>query len=435
MIAGIPVEAGQGERRVAMVPAVVPALRRLGLEVLVQRGAGERAGFPDAAYEAQGARIASESDELSSADLVLRVGKPDLGRSDGGHFGSPVPADAEEPWAIAPGQVIVGLLDPLGSPQTAHELAAAGVTAFALELLPRISRAQAMDALSSMATLAGYKAALLAAAELHKLYPMMITAAGTITPARVFVVGAGVAGLQAVATSRRLGATVKAYDIRPAVKEQVESLGARFVELDLDTRAAEGEGGYAREMDAEFLRRQRETMAEVVGDSDVVITTAAVPGKAAPVLVTAEMVRRMEPGAVVVDLAAAGGGNCELTRAGETVEVDGVTIMGPVNLPASLAYHASQMYARNVAAFLAELVGEGELRLDLDDPVHREPLLTHEGEVVNPRVRELLGLPGRGSAGPHEAGRQGNRPGGSRPVEGESEPHGPGTPGQRGGGS
>jgi len=404
MIAFVPAELTRYERRVAVVPAVVPRLGEMGLEVVVQRGAGERAGFPDSSYEREGARLVDEGQDLSAVDLLLRIGKPDSGRPGRGHAGSPAPREYREPGGIGAGQVVVGLLDPLGSPETARSLAEAGATSFALELLPRIGRAQSMDALSSMATVAGYKAALLAASELHKLYPMMITAAGTITPARVFVVGAGVAGLQAIATSRRLGATVQAYDIRPAVKEQVESLGARFVELELDTGDAEAEGGYAREMDEEFYRRQRQMMADVVAESDIVITTAAVPGKKAPVLVTGDMVRGMEPGSVIVDLAAEGGGNCEPTRAGETVEVDGVRILGPLNLPASVAYHASQMYARNLASCLDELVDGGELRLDLDDPVHRESLLTHQGEVVNARVRDLLGLPAREGAATDEGG-------------------------------
>ena len=268
-----------------------------------------------------------------------------------------------------------------------------GVTAFALELLPRISRAQPMDVLSSMATVAGYKAVLLAAAELGKLFPMMITAAGTITPARVFVVGAGVAGLQAIATAHRLGAVVQAYDVRPAVKEQVESLGARFVEMELETEAAEESGGYARAMGKEFYRRQRELMDQVVAESDVVIATAAVPGKQAPVLITGAMVEKMAPGSVIVDLAAESGGNCELTRAGETVQAHGATILGPVNLPSTVPYHASQMYAKNVTAFVENLVDGGQVKLDLDDPIVSDTLLTREGEVVNPRVRELLGLP------------------------------------------
>jgi NAD(P) transhydrogenase subunit alpha len=365
---------------VALVPAVVPTLLKAGLEVLVEKGAGENAGFLDAAYEKQGARLAPDRPGLfSSADVLLPM--HGLDASDG---------DLE---LIRSGQVVIGLLNPLGAPETARALAEKGVTAFALELLPRISRSQPMDALTSMATIAGYKAVILAAGALPKIFPMMITAAGTITPAKVFVVGAGVAGLQAIATARRLGAVVQAYDVRPAVKEQVESLGARFVEMELETEESESAGGYAKAMDEEFYRRQREMMAKVVADSDVVITTAAIPGKKSPILVTEEMVKGMNPGAVIVDLAAEGGGNCACTQPGETVEAHGVTIMGPLNLPASAPYHASQMYARNVAAFLQNLVKDGEIHLNTEDPIIQDALLTHGSEVVNPRVRELLGLP------------------------------------------
>ena len=299
------------------------------------------------------------------------------------------PADLE---LFRSGQVLLGLLDPLGALEAAQELANRGVIAFALELVPRISRAQPMDALSSMATIAGYKAVLLAADALPRMYPMMITAAGTITPAKVFIVGAGVAGLQAIASSRLLGAVVQAYDVRPVVKEQVESLGAKFVELELDSDESEAESGYALVMDEEFYRRQRELMMQVVTDSDVVITTAAIPGAKSPILVTEQMVKGMRPGSVIVDLAAEGGGNCELTRPGENIVVDGVTILGPINLPSTIPYHASQMYAKNISTFLGSLVKEGELNIDLEDQVIRDTLLTHEGEVFNPRVRERLGL-------------------------------------------
>ena len=380
MIVGVPAETYPGERRVALIPAAMPAVAKAGLEVLVESGAGAQAGYPDSAFEAQGAQLAPDRTALcSAADVLVYVHGPDAGGADLA--------------LLHAGQVVVGLLNPLGAPEAARELAAKGVTAFALELVPRISRAQPMDALSSMATVAGYKAALLAAESLPKMYPMMITAAGTITPVRVFVVGAGVAGLQAIVTSRRLGAVVHAYDIRPVVKEQVESLGARFVELGLETEGAEGAGGYARAMDEEFYRRQREVMAQVVAESDVVITTAAVPGRQAPTLITAEMVSHMRPGSIVVDLAAEGGGNCELTRPRETVEAHGVTIMGPVNLPSAIPYHASQLYANNVAAFLGNLFEAGQLCLNLEDPIIHDTLLTHEGEVRNTQVRELLGLP------------------------------------------
>jgi NAD(P) transhydrogenase subunit alpha len=384
MIIGVPVETYPLEQRVALVPALIPTLAKMGLEILVEQGAGEKAGFPDKAYEEQGARITPSRTELfSSANILLQVrglgANPDAGYADLDLFRS--------------GQVVVGLLNPLGAPEAARELAGRGVTAFALELLPRISRAQPMDALSSMATVAGYKAVLLAAGALNKMFPMMITAAGTITQAKEFVVGAGVAGLQAIATSRRLGAVVQAYDIRPAVKEQVQSLGAKFVELGLETKEAETAGGYAKAMDEEFYRRQREKMMQVVAENDVVITTAAVPGKKAPILITEEMVKKMRPGSVIVDLAAEGGGNCELTRPGETIEIHGVTIMGPINLPSTIPYHASQMYARNITAFLQNLMSNSNPRLNLEDQIIRDTLLTHQGEVVNPQVRELLGLP------------------------------------------
>ena len=382
MIIGVPVESYRHERRVALVPAVVPVLTKLGMTVLVERGAGERAGFADSAYEERGAGIVTDRARLfAKADVLVRI-----------HPWAANPSSHADLEFFRSGQVVIGLLDPLGAPESIRELAERGVTALALELLPRVSRAQSMDALSSMATIAGYKAVLLAADLLQKMFPMMITAAGTITPARVFIIGAGVAGLQAIATAHRLGAVVQAYDVRPAVKEQVESLGAKFVALALETQAAETAGGYAKAMDENFYRRQREMMAKVLAESDVVITTAAVPGKRAPVLITQEMVRAMRGGSVIVDLAAETGGNCELTRPGETVEVDGVSILGPVNLPSTIPYHASQMYARNIASFLQLLVRDGKLHLDLEDQIIRETLLTCNKEIVNPLVRELLGL-------------------------------------------
>lgn len=383
MIVGVPAESYLKERRVALVPAVLPALAEVGLQVMVERGAGEQAGFRDAAYQEQGARLAPNRTELfSSSDIIVQTHRL-IANPDGAHAGLEV---------FRSGQILLGLLDPLRAPETVRTLASAGVTAFALELLPRISRAQPMDALTSMATISGYKAVILAAGALQKMCPMMITAAGTVTPARVFVIGAGVAGLQAIATARRLGAVVQAYDIRPAVKEQVESLGAKFVELKLHAEGAETEGGYARAMDEEFYHRQREMMKKVVADSDAVIATAAVPGKRAPLLVTEEMVRGMKPGSVIVDLAAEGGGNCELTRPDETVEVDGVRVIGPLNLPSTIPYHASQMYARNVTAFLRNLVKDGKAGFNAEDPIIRATLVTHKGEVVNAQVRELLGL-------------------------------------------
>jgi NAD(P) transhydrogenase subunit alpha len=386
MIVGVPVESYPNERRVALVPAVVPALTKAGLEVLIEKGAGMKAGFSDTAYAEQGARVVPERAQLfSSTDVLLQVHG----------LSAESEADLE---LFRSGQITVGLLNPFGAPQAVRELAAKGVMAFALELLPRISRAQAMDALSAMATIAGYKAVVLAAGALNKMFPMMMTAAGTITPARVFVVGAGVAGLQAIATARRLGAVVQAYDVRPIVKEQVESLGAKFIELELETTGAQAASGYAKDMGEEFYRRQREMMKQVVSENDVVISTAAIPGKKAPTLITQEMVQGMHPGAVIVDVAAEGGGNCELTRPGETVEALGVTIIGPINLPSTVPYHASMMYAKNVAAFLLNLMKDGGLHLNLEDQIIRESLLTHKGEVVNLQVRELLGLSGSASS-------------------------------------
>lgn len=381
MIVGVPVESYPHEQRVALVPAVVSVLTKIGMTVLLEHGAGEKAGFPDAAYEKQGVRIAVDRAHLfSDADIIVRMHG----------FVANSPTRDADLGLLRSGQLVLGLLDPLANPESVRTLAATGVTAFALELLPRISRAQSMDALSSMATVAGYKAVLLAAGLLKKMFPMMITAAGAITPSRVFVIGAGVAGLQAIATAHRLGAVVQAYDVRPAAKEQVESLGAKFAELGLETEEAESAGGYAKAMDENFYRRQRELMTRVLAESDVVITTAAVPGKRAPTLINREMVEGMRSGSVIVDLAAETGGNCELTRPGETVEVHGVSIMGPVNLPSTIPHHASQMYARNIATFLQLLAQDGELHLNLEDQIIRETLLTHHKEVVNPRVRELL---------------------------------------------
>ncbi len=384
MIVGVPKEVFPNERCVALVPGLVPGLIKKGLTVLVEKGAGREAGFADEEYTEKGARIVDGRDELfSQADVILTVHGP----------GSHSEAGSADLERLSAGKTVIGFLDPLGAPQGAKELAARGVTAFSMELMPRITRAQPMDALSSFATVAGYKAVLLAADALPKMFPMMMTAAGTITPARVFVVGAGVAGLQAIATARRLGAVVQAYDVRPAVKEQVESLGATFIELELETKEAEDKGGYAKEMDEEFYRRQREMMAEVVAGSDVVITTASIPGKRAPVLITAEMVKGMPLGSVIVDLAAERGGNCALTRPGETVVEHGVTIRGPVNLPASIPYHASQMYGKNVSNFLLHLVKDGEIEIDTTDEITSGTLVAYKGEIVHPRVRELLGLP------------------------------------------
>ena len=383
MIAGVPKETFPGERRVAQVPAGLPGLAKAGVEVLVQAGAGEAAGFPDAAYREKGARIAPDREEVfEKADVVLQVraggANPDAGLTD--------------LQRMRPGQVLVGFLEPYSALKAVRELNDRKVTSFAMELVPRITRAQSMDALSSMAMVAGYQAVLIAAGILPKMFPMMMTAAGTVVPAKVFVVGAGVAGLQAIATARRLGAVVSGYDVRPVVKEQVESLGAKFVEMELETETAEGSGGYARQMGEEFYKRQREMMTRVLSESDVVITTAAVPGKKAPILITWEMVMAMPPGSVIVDLAAERGGNCEITKPGETVVEQGITILGPVNLPATIPYHASQMYAKNVSNLLLLLAKEGKIDLDMEDEVVRETLFTREGEVANARVREILSL-------------------------------------------
>jgi len=384
MIVGVPAETYPNENRVALIPAVISALVKLELEVHMQKGAGEKAGYPDADYEKQGAKLVSDRAQIfSSADVLLGVNS----------LGAILEADSDSMNLLHSGQVIIGLLNPLGSPEYAQKLAAVGVDAFALELLPRIARAQPMDVLSSMASIAGYKSVLLSAEALNKLFPMMITAAGTITPAHVFVVGVGVAGLQAIATAKRLGAVIRAYDVRPAVKEQVESLGAKFVEMELETEESETSGGYAKAMDEDFYRRQREMMTQVVAESDVVITTALIPGKKAPILITEEMVKGMSPGSVIVDLAAEGGGNCELTKSGETIEVHGVKIIGIENLASTIPHHASQMYAKNLTAFLNILVENGELNINMDDDIIKDTLLTYKGEVVNPRVKELLGTP------------------------------------------
>ena len=383
MIVGVPSETYPGERRVAVVPAGLPLLTERGLKVLVEKGAGESAGFTNDEYRRRGAHIAGDRAELfRSSDVLLQVrglgANPDPGRD-----------DLE---LLRPGQALIALLEPLTSLGELEELARRGVTAFAMELIPRTARAQSMDAMSSMATIAGYKAVLLAAEALPRMFPMLITAAGTVTPAKVLVIGAGVAGLQAIATARRLGAVVQAYDIRPAVRQEVESVGAKFVELPLESGETEAGGGYARAMDEEFIHRQRELMGKVVSESDVVIATAAVPGGKAPILVTRDMVKGMRPGSVLVDLAAETGGNCELTRPGETVVEHGVTIMGPLNLPSTVPHDASQMYGRNIVNFLLNVLKEGALNVDLGDDAVSATLVSNSGEVVHPRVRELMGL-------------------------------------------
>ena len=383
MKVGVARETWPGEARVALIPSAAAALKQSGLDVIVERDAGLAAGFLSGAYEQAGATIASRDAVFSAADIMLQV------RS--------VPPDTAR---LRKGQVVIGFADPLGEPDAIRALAEAGVTAFSMELMPRITRAQSMDALSSMATIAGYKGVLMAANHLPRMFPMLMTAAGTLTAARAFIVGAGVAGLQAIATARRLGARVEAYDVRPTVKEQVQSLGARFVEMPLETGDSEDKGGYAKAQDEAFYRRQREMMLKVVAGSDVIVTTALVPGKKAPILITAEMVDGMAPGSVVVDLAAERGGNCELTRPDEVVAHKGVTILGPSNPPALVPNHASQMYSKNITTFLSHLLGkEGakkpSLELDLSDQITRETLLTRDGDVVHARVKDLLGAAAR----------------------------------------
>jgi H+-translocating NAD(P) transhydrogenase subunit alpha len=372
-----------GERRVALVPDTLPSLTKAGWGVLVETNAGSAAGFSDAEYEKKGATILSDRAAVfSQADVVLQVrtlgSNPAVGRDDLGF--------------MRRGLVVIGTADPLGNPQAVKELADTGATVFAMELIPRITRAQSMDVLSSMATIAGYKAVLKAADQLPKLFPMLMTAAGTLKAAKVFVLGAGVAGLQAIATSRRLGAIVLAYDVRPAVKEQIESLGAKFVELRLDTSQAEDKGGYAKQLTEEQVRMQQEQLANIVAECDVCISTAAIPGKRSPVLVTADAVGRMRPGSVIVDLAAERGGNCELTQADQLVVAHGVTIVGPTNLPAEVPQHASQMYAKNLATFLLLLTKNGELEIDFKDEIVRETLVAKDTQVQNQRLRDMLDL-------------------------------------------
>lgn len=371
-------ESFPGEKRVALTPAAVVPLIKAGHEVLIEEQAGIAAGYPDAQYGDKGARLASRAECFASGDVLLQVRAAGANTKTG---------TADLPLYRS-GQIVIAMCDPLGERRAAEELAARGVMLFALELVPRITRAQSMDVLSSMATVAGYRAVLLGASHLPRMFPMMMTAAGTLSAAKVFIVGAGVAGLQAIASAKRLGAIVSAYDVRPAVKEQVQSLGGKFVEMPLDTKQAEGKGGYAQELGEEFYRKQRELMARVVAESDVVITTAAIPGKRSPVLVTAEMVATMATGSVIVDLAAERGGNCELTKADEIVQSHGVTILGPTNLPSEAPYHASQMFAKNITNFLNNLAPKGVLTFNMDDEIIRETLVARDGKIVHPRLIE-----------------------------------------------
>jgi len=393
VIVGVPKEIYPGERRVALTPMVVPMLAKAGLEVVIEAGAGVAAGYPDAQYQDKGAKVLPDRAAVfGQADIVVQV----LGHGANDKNGE------SDLRLMRRGQALIGFLRPLGTPtkdgksdaSKLQEIAQTGITAFAVELMPRTTRAQSMDALSSMASIAAYKAVLEVADTLPRIFPMMTTAAGTITPSRVLIIGVGVAGLQAIATARRLGAVVSAYDVRPAAKEQVQSLGARFVELPLETQDAQDARGYAKAQDEAFYAKQRELLGRTVAENDAVITTAVVPGKKAPVLVTAEMVKGMVPGSVILDLAAERGGNCEITRAGEAVVVNGVTVIGPINLASGVPHHASQMYARNLTSFLTNLVKDGKMRPPESDDIIRDTLVTQGGEVVNARVRESLGMPG-----------------------------------------
>jgi NAD(P) transhydrogenase subunit alpha len=383
VIIGVPRETYPGDRRVAIVPVVVPTLTKAGFEVHIEAGAGSEAGYPDSQYVEKGAKIAADRAAVFAADIVVQIlcyGSNDMtGKQDLAFYRRD--------------QILVGFLRPFGTREVVQEVADAGVTAFSMELMPRTTRAQSMDALSSMGTACGYKAVLVAADFHPRIFPMLTTAAGTITPARAFVIGCGVAGLQAIATARRLGAVISAYDVRPAAKEQVQSLGGRFVELPIEAKDAQDARGYARAQDEDFYRRQRELLGKVVQESDVVITAAVIPGKISPVLVTEAMVKSMAPGSVIVDLAAERGGNCEITEAGKTVVKHGVTIVGAINLANGVPYHASMMYARNITAFLTYLIKDQKLNLNLEDEIVRETLLTRGGEIVQARVREFLKLP------------------------------------------
>ncbi len=382
MIIGVVRESWPGERRVALVPVSVAALIKAGHQVLVESSAGLSAGFTDQAYTEKGATIVPSRGEVTSrAEMLLRVKIGPAG----------FPSTEADLAALRPGQSLIAFLDPLSDHALVRQLAERQVSVFSMELMPRITRAQSMDALSSMATIAGYKAVLLAAVTVPRMFPMLMTAAGNVSAARAFVIGVGVAGLQAIATAKRLGAQVQAYDVRPAAKEQIISLGAKVADVPLEAADAQDAGGYAKAQDESFYQRQREAMAKVVAGSDIIITTAAIPGRKSPVLITAAMVRGMQPGSAIIDLAAERGGNCELTRADEVVVEQGVTILGPTNLPATVPYHASQMYAKNITTFLSHLVNkEGKMNWDLTDEITRDTLVTHKGEVVHERVKGLV---------------------------------------------
>ena len=385
MLVGIPSEIKTGERRVALAPANVQSLADKGVQILLQSGAGVSAGYPDAEYVKAGATLVDRREQIfSDAEIVLQVQS----------FGANNENSDSDLKLLRQGQLVIGMMDPLASPQAAQTVASTGATAIALELVPRISRAQSMDVLSSMATLSGYKAVLMGASASTRIFPMLMTAAGTLQPARVLIMGVGVAGLQACATAKRLGAVVEAYDVRPAAREQIISVGAKPIELDLDTGESEGEGGYAKEQGDDFLRRQREQMTAVVAEQDIIITTAAIPGAKSPILVTEEMVKAMKPGAVIVDLAAERGGNCDLTEQGKTITAHGVTIIGPENVPSELAFHASQMYGKNMQTLLELILDDsGNLQLNFDDEIVAGTVVAHQNDVPHAYMRKLLGLP------------------------------------------
>jgi NAD(P) transhydrogenase subunit alpha len=385
VIIGIPSEIKPGEERVAMSPANVQSLTDKSVQVLFQTNAGSAAGYPNAEYTAAGATLTDDRAEIfAKADIVLQVQS----------FGSNNDNSASDLASLRKGQLVIGMMDPLAAPQAAQAVADKGASAIALELVPRISRAQSMDVLSSMATLSGYKAVLMGASAAQRIFPMLMTAAGTLQPARVLIMGVGVAGLQACATAKRLGGIVEAYDVRPAAREQIISVGAKPIELDLDTGESEGAGGYAKEQGEDFLRRQRELMTAVVAEQDIIITTAAIPGAKSPILVTEDMVKAMKPGSVIVDLAAERGGNCDLTEQGKTVIAHGVTILGPENVPSELAYHASQMYGKNMQTLLELILDDqGNLNLDFNDEIVAGTVVAHNGEVPHPYMRKLLHLP------------------------------------------
>ena len=385
MIIGIPSEIKPGEERVAMSPANVQSLTDKSVQVLFQTNAGIAAGYPNAEYTAAGATLTDDRAEIfAKADIVLQVQS----------FGSNNDNSGSDLASLRKGQLVIGMMDPLAAPQAAQAVADKGASAIALELVPRISRAQSMDVLSSMATLSGYQAVLMGASAAQRIFPMLMTAAGTLQPARVLIMGVGVAGLQACATAKRLGGIVEAYDVRPAAREQIISVGAKPIELDLDTDESEGAGGYAKEQGEDFLRRQRELLTAVVAEQDIIITTAAIPGAKSPILVTEDMVKAMKPGSVIVDLAAERGGNCDLTEQGKTVMAHGVTILGPENVPSELAYHASQMYGKNMQTLLELILDDqGNLNLDFNDEIVAGTVVAHNGEVPHPYMRKLLHLP------------------------------------------